>query len=149
MTEKVPTFERIRRGRFFALHGRKLHFLLSNLAIFAKPNEILTKSQSPNRRRRMRRRMKSTHRWTHASTHAWACVDSVQRIFHVDTLTCDIHFQSVFCDDPKNLSNYLLIHFWNFSYCTKKFWMEIGTENERINYYTINKTKWQWEEVSQ
>ena len=30
--------------RFFALLCRKIHFLLSNLAIFAKPKEILTKS---------------------------------------------------------------------------------------------------------
>ena len=30
--------------RFFVLYGRKIHFLLSNSAFFAKPKEILTKS---------------------------------------------------------------------------------------------------------
>ena len=91
----------------------------------------------------MRRRMKSTHRWTHASTHGWACVDSAQRSFHVKTLTCDIHFGSVFSDDPKNLFHFHLLYilFWNFlSYCRNKFRMEFGADIEKMNFIqSINK----------
>ena len=38
--------------RFFVLYGRKIHFLLSNLAIFAKTKEILTKSMVCGRKYR-------------------------------------------------------------------------------------------------
>ena len=51
---------------------------------------------------------------THASTHEIdasvnACVDSAQRIFYMKILTCDIHFRSIFSDDPKNLFHFHLL----------------------------------------